>query len=142
MADVGVIRKRVRFAIDAARRDQAERRGRSAEAARAYESFLESVATPAFRSLANVLRAEGLAFEVMTPSGSVQLTSDRNRDDVIALELDASLDPPEPLVTITRTRGSRVIRRERPVKHGTPLTQLTEEDVVEMLLEELRPWLI
>jgi hypothetical protein len=46
------------------------------------------------------------------------------------------------LVTITRARGSRVLRRERPVKPGTPLAQLTEDDVVEMLLEELRPWLV
>jgi hypothetical protein len=142
MSDVGVIRKRVRFAIDAARRDEAERRGRAAETAKAYESFLESAATPAFRMLANVLRAEGLAFEVMTPSGGVRLSSDRNRDDAIELELDSSVDPPDPLVTITRTRGSRVVRRERPVKHGTPLSQLTEDDVVEMLIEELRPWLI
>jgi hypothetical protein len=142
MSDVGVIRKRVRFAIDAARRDQAERRGRAAEAAKAYEVFLESAATPAFRTLANILRAEGLSFEVMMPSGGVRLASDRNRDDAIDLELDSSSDPPEPLVTITRARGSRVLRRERAVKPGTPLAQLTEDDVVEMLLEELRPWLL
>jgi hypothetical protein len=142
MSDVGVIRKRVRFAIDAARRDQVERRGRAAEAAKVYDSFLESAATPAFRTLANILKAEGLSFDVMTPSGGVRLASDRNRDDAIELELDSSADPPEPLVTITRARGSRVLRRERPVKHGTPLGQLTEDDVVEMLIEELRPWLV
>lgn len=142
MPDVGVVRKRVRFAIDAARRDQSERRVRGAEAVKNYEAFLDSAATPAFRMLANVLRAEGLSFDVMTPSGGVRLASDRNRDDAIELELDASLDPPEPLVTITRARGSRVVRTERPVKPGTPLSQLTEDDVVEMLLEELRPWLV
>jgi hypothetical protein len=142
MPDVGIVRKRVRFAIDAARRDQVERRARAAETAKAYESFLESAAAPAFRMLANVLRAEGLQFDVMTPSGGVRLASDRNRDDAIELELDSSADPPEALVTITRARGSRVLRRERPVKHGTPLAQLTEDDVVEMLLEELRPWLV
>jgi hypothetical protein len=142
MSDVGVIRKRVRFAIDAARRDQGERRARASEAAKQYESFLESVATPAFRTLANVLKAEGLAFDVMTPSGGVRLASDRNRDDAIELELDSSVDPPQPLVTITRARGSRVVRTERPVKEGALLAQLTEEDVVEMLLEELRPWLV
>ncbi|MGH9385991.1 MAG: hypothetical protein ACRD2N_17065 [Vicinamibacterales bacterium] len=142
MPDVGVIRKRVRFAIDAARRDQTERRVRASEAAKQYESFLESAATPAFRTLANVLKAEGLAFELMTPSGGVRLASDRNRDDAIELELDSSADPPEPVVTITRARGSRIVRKERPVKQGTVLLQLTEDDVVEMLLEELRPWLV
>jgi len=142
MPDVGVVRKRVRFAIDAARRDQAERRGRAAEAAKAFEVFLDSAAAPAFRMMANVLKAEGLAFDVMTPSGGVRLNSDRNRDDAIELELDSSVDPPEPLVTITRARGSRVVRKERPVKPGTPLAQLTEDDVVEMLIDELRPWLV
>jgi hypothetical protein len=142
MPDVGVVRKRVRFAIDAARRDQTERRGRATEAAKAYESFLDSAAAPAFRMMANVLKAEGLAFDVMTPSGGVRLNSDRNRDDAIELELDSSVDPPEPLVTVTRARGSRVVRKERPVKPGTPLVQLTEDDVVEMLIEELRPWLV
>ena len=142
MPDVGVVRKRVRFAIDAARRDQAERRGRAAEAAKAFEVFLDLAAAPAFRMMANVLKAEGLAFDVMTPSGGVRLNSDRNRDDAIELELDSSVDPPEPLVTITRARGSRVVRKERPVKPGTPLVQLTEDDVVEMLIDELRPWLV
>ncbi|MGH9201100.1 MAG: hypothetical protein ACRD2A_07680 [Vicinamibacterales bacterium] len=132
----------MRFAIDAARRDQTERRVRASEAAKQYESFLESAATPAFRTLANVLKAEGLAFELMTPSGGVRLASDRNRDDAIELELDSSADPPEPVVTITRARGSRIVRKERPVKQGTVLLQLTEDDVVEMLLEELRPWLV
>ena len=142
MPDVALVRKRVRFAIDAARRDQTERRARAADATRLYESFLESAATPAFRMVANVLKAEGLPFDVMAPSGGVRLASDRNRDDAIELELDGSADPPQPLVTITRVRGSRTLRTERPVKAATPLGQLTEDDVVEMLLEELRPWLV
>lgn len=142
MLDAGILSKRVRFAIDAARRDNAERRGRSAEAARLYDAFLTSAATPAFRTVANILKAEGLAFDVMTPSGSIRLVAERNRDDGIEIALDTSVDPPEPLVTITRTRGSRVVRRERPVKIGTPLAQLNDDDVAEMLLEELPPWLV
>ena len=57
------------------------------------------------------------------------------------LELDTSVDPPEPLVTITRVRGSRSLRNERRIKGLAPMQQLTEDDVIEMLLEELRPWL-
>jgi hypothetical protein len=139
--DVAVVRKRVKFAIEQSKRDQAERRVRSAEATRLYGSFLESAAIPAFRMLQNVLAAEGLKFEVMTPFGSVHLVSERQRDDAIALELDSSSDPPQPLVTISRVRGSRTLHSERPVKGSTPLQQLTEDDVVEMLLDELRPWL-
>jgi hypothetical protein len=71
----------------------------------------------------------------------VRLQSERNRDDAIEMELDTSADPPQPLVTITRVRGSRVVRSDRSIKGSNPLVQLTEDDVVEMLLEELRPWL-
>lgn len=141
MADVGVVRKRVRLAIEQARRDQAERRARVTEARNTYEQFLESAAIPVFRMFANILKAEGLPFEVMTPAGGVRLQSERHRDDAIELELDTSADPPQPLVTITRARGSRVVQSDRTIKGSNPLVHLTEEDVVEMLLEELRPWL-
>jgi hypothetical protein len=141
MADVGVIRKRIRTEIDKARRDQAERRSRVAEATRAYEQFLETAAIPVFRMFANVLKAEGYPFEVMTPAGGVRLQSERHRDDAIDVELDTTADPPQPLVTITRARGSRVVQTDRSIKWNAPLEQLTEDDVAEMLLEELRPWL-
>ncbi len=142
MADVAVVRKRVKTAIEQARRDQAERRGRVAEATRAYETFLEGSAIPVFKMFANILKSEGLHFEVMTPAGGVRLQSERQRDDSIEMELDTSADPPQPLVTITRVRGSRIIQSDRSIKGSNPLVHLTEDDVIEMLLEELRPWLI
>ena len=141
MADVGVIRKRIRAEIDKARHDQAERRSRVAEATRAYEGFLQNAAIPMFRMFANILKAEGYPFEVATPAGGVRLQSERHRDDAIEIELDTTADPPQPLVTITRNRGSRVVQSDRSIKWNTPLEQLTEDDVIEMVLEELRPWL-
>ena len=141
MADVGVVRKRVKFAIEQARRDSAERRGRAAEARTNYDAFLQNAAIPVFRMFANILKAEGIPFEVMTPADGVRLQSERNRDDGIEIELDTTADPPQPLVTITRVRGSRVIQSDRSIKGSNPLVQLTEEDVIDMLLEELRPWL-
>jgi hypothetical protein len=137
-----MVRKRVRSAIEQARRDQADKRGRVAEAQASYNTFLESAAIPAFRMIANVLKSEGLNFEVMTPAGGVRLQSERNREDAIEMELDTTADPPQPLVTITRTRGSRVIQGDRSIKGSNPLVQLGEDDVIEMLLEELRPWLL
>ena len=110
MADVAVVRKRVKTAIEQARRDQAERRGRVAEATKAYEVFLESAAIPVFKMFANILKSEGLHFEVMTPAGGVRLQSERQRDDSIEMELDTTADPPQPLVTITRVRGSRIVQ--------------------------------
>ena len=115
--------------MDAARRDAATRRERASAAARAYEEFLEERAIPAFRAMANVLRAEGIPFEVMTPSGGARLVADSNRDDVIELELDTSLDPPQPLVITMQTRGSRILRTERLVKEGSPISEITEDDV-------------
>jgi hypothetical protein len=142
MADVGVVRKRIKAVIDQTRRDQAERRARVAEVTKAYDVFLETAAIPVFRMFANILKAEALNFEVMTPAGGVRLQSERHRDDAIELELDTTADPPQPLVTITRNRGSRVVQTERSIKGSNPLVQLTDEDVIEMLLEELRPWLV
>jgi hypothetical protein len=140
MADVALIRKRIQTEIEKARRDQAERRARTAEATRAYEEFLQAAAIPVFRMFANVLKSEGMPFEVMTPAGGVRLQSERHREDAIEMELDTSADPPQPLVTITRVRGSRVIQSDRTIKGSNPLVQLTEDDVIEMLIEELRPW--
>jgi len=142
MADVALVRKRVKTAIEQARRDQAERRGRVVEATKAYEAFLDSAAIPVFKMFANILKSEGLHFEVMTPAGGVRLQSERQRDDSIEMELDTSADPPQPLVTITRVRGSRIVQSERTIKGSNPLVHLTEDDVIEMLLEELRPWLL
>jgi hypothetical protein len=141
MADVAVVRKRIQFAIEQSRRDSAERRARAAEARTNYDAFLQNAAVPVFRMFANVLKSEGLNFEVMTPADGVRLQSERNRDDAIEIELDTTADPPQPLVTITRARGSRVIQTDRSIKGSNPLVQLTEDDVVDMLLEELRPWL-
>ena len=141
MADVAEVRKRIRTEIEKARRDQADRRTRVAEATRVYDAFLQNAAIPAFRMFANVLKSEGLNFEVMTPSGGVRLQSERQRDDAIEMELDASADPPQPLVTVTRARGRRVIQSDRTIKGSNPLVQLTEDDVIDLLLEEMRPWL-
>lgn len=141
MADAGKLRARLRAAIDNARRAAGARRERSTAAAAAYEQFLESHAVPAFRAMANVLKAEGIPFEVVTPAGGVRLVADRNRDDVIALELDTSLDPPQPLLVTVQSRGSRVLRTERPVKEGSPIAEITEDDVIELLFEQIKPWL-
>lgn len=142
MADVAQIRKRIQKAIEQARRESTQRRALVHDAQRAYDEFLASRAIPAFRSVATVLKAEGQAWEVMTPSGEVRLVPDRKRDESIALSFDATADPPQPVVSVTRGRGSRILHAERPVKAGTPAAAaLTEDDVVEMLIDELRPWL-
>jgi hypothetical protein len=141
LADPAQVRKRLKTAIEAARRAAATRRERATAAMREYEEFLESRAVPAFRTVANVLRAERLPFEVMTPSGGVRLVADKNRDDAIDLELDTTLDPPQPLLSVVQSRGSRVLRTERLVKEGSPISDISEDDVIELLIDQLKPWL-
>lgn len=127
--------------MDAARKAAAIRRERASAAARAYDKWLEDVAVPVFRQMANVLRAESLAFETQTPTGGVRLVSDRNRDDAIDIQLDTTLDPPQPMLVTTRNRGSRMLRTERLVKENADIEAITEDDLIERLIEELRPWL-
>ena len=74
------VRKRVRETIERARRRAADRRARGDEASHDFDAFLERVAVPLVRQIANVLKADGYHFTVFTPSGSVRLMSDRRAD--------------------------------------------------------------
>lgn len=139
--DIAELRKRVRQTIDGAKRDAANRRARADEVGKAYDAFLDQQAVPVFRGVGNVLRSEGLLFDVITPAGGVRLVPERSREDGIELALDTSVDPPRPTLTVIRTRGSRTMRTERPLAEGTGIAALTDDDVAAALLDELRPWL-
>jgi hypothetical protein len=139
--DIALLRKSLVKAIEAARREAGERRARADEAGRHYEKFLQDTAIPVFRAMGSALRGEGLQFDVMTPSGGVRLSPERTREDGIELQLDPTVDPPQPLVRVVRSRGSRVTQHERPVAGPVRMESLTEEHVSAMLLEELKPWL-
>jgi hypothetical protein len=140
MAEISLIRKRLRTEIEAARKSAAERRLRAVAAERAYDFFLMGIAVPVFRQIANALRSENLPFEVQTPSNGVRLVSDRNREG-IEIALDASMDPPQPTIVSTYTKGSRVVRHERPLKDNATIESITEDDVIDRVMEEIRPWL-
>jgi hypothetical protein len=142
MTDIALVRKRLRQTIDAAKREAAGRRERGDAVRQAFEVFLEGTATPVFRTFANALRGEGVPFEVMTPLDAVRLVPDRNRDEGITLELDTSSDPPVVMLSVTKGRGNRMTRAERPVMGGAPAEQITEEDLVALLLDEIKPWLV
>jgi hypothetical protein len=132
--EISVVRKRLTETIERAKKQAAERRERGDQAARDFELFLQKVAVPLFRQVANALKADAHAFTVFTPSGSVRLMSDRSASDYIELTLDTSDNPPRVMGQISRARGSRVIDAERAI--GAPDT-LTEEQVLEFLLKEL-----
>jgi hypothetical protein len=135
--DVADVRRRVRQALDRARRDQEVRRARSDEARRHYERFLSEIATPVFRLCATALRAEGHPFVVHTPAGSVRLAGEHARDDFIELALDTASDPPVVVGHVRRGRGSRIETFEQPLREGRSVEQLTDEDVLGFVLSQI-----
>jgi hypothetical protein len=134
------LRKRVRAAIEQSRRKAADRRAKLDLAAAAYSELLESTATPLVRMLANTLRAEGYNFTVFTPNGGLRIALAKSGDDFIEFALDTTQDEPFAALRVNRTRGRRIVQHERPVKGRTPVDRLTEEDVLQALLEELGPF--
>jgi hypothetical protein len=139
--EVSLVRKRLKTAMDATRDRAQRRRERTAEAQRAYETFLADVATPVARQLANAMKAEGYAFTVFTPGDGLRLASDRGRDDFIELTLDTSKDKPEVVGRISQRRGSRTIDEEVPVKRGAAPDEIDEDEVLEFFISALEPWL-
>ena len=139
--ETGEVRKRLRAAIDRAR-NQATARRASADAARhAYDRFLSKVAVPVFEKFAAALRGEGQSYRTLTPADSVRLIAERSSDDYIEMELDTMGTQPLVVGRVSRSRGSRVIREERPLHAGVAIEKLTEEDVLEFLLAEIGPFL-
>jgi len=135
--EISDVRKRIHITIERARQRAAERRTRGDEAARAYSTFLDTVAVPMFRQVANVLKSEGYPFSVFTPTGSVRLMSDRAAEDFVELTLDTTGDTPQVVGHTSRSRGRRVTESERAI--GGP-GALTEEAVLEFLAKELEPF--
>ena len=138
--EISDIRKRVLETIDRARRNAAGRRAWIDEAGREYEVFLEHVAVPMFRQVANVLRAEGYIFNLSTPGGSVRLMSDRSAEDYIELFLDTTEDQPRVTGRASHSRGRRVLESERPIGSPGPVRDLTEDDVLGFVMKELEPF--
>jgi hypothetical protein len=139
--EVSQVRNRLRRAIEGARDEAQQRRQRAAEAERGYKIFLDDVATPLVRQVANALKVEGHAFTVFTPGGGLRLASDRGRDDYIEFALDDMARHPQVVARISRTRGSRTLEEERVVKPGASPDSITDEELLEFMLDILAPWL-
>ena len=139
--EVSQVRKRLKTAIDRARERAQQRRALTAEAERDYAAFLEHVAIPVTRQVQNALKAEGYAFTVFTPGGGLRLAADRGRDDYVEFRLETSGDKPQVIGHVVRTRGSQTLESERPIQDGATPGTLTEEDVLDFLVDELAPWL-
>jgi hypothetical protein len=137
--ETGDVRRRLQQSIERAKRTAGERRARNDEAARSFTAFLDEVAVPLFKQIANVLKIEGYPFTVFTPSGSVRLMSDKSADDYIEVALDTAGENPRVMAHVSRSRGRRVVDEEKAVPPATP-EAITEEDLFAFLLKELEPF--
>jgi hypothetical protein len=137
--EVSDVKRRIAETIERSKRAAGERRARADEAAREYGDFLDRIAVPLVRQVANVLKVEGYPFGVFTPGGSVRLMSERTSDDYIELTLDTSNDQPAVMGHSRRARGRRIVESEQPIGRG-PIRNLTDEDVLAYLLKELEPF--
>jgi hypothetical protein len=131
------IRRRLRQALEEAKKATAERRGRADLAATAYAPFLANIATPVFRMVANVARGDGHLFTVFTPADGIRLVSERQGEDFIELWLDTSLDPPQVATRVNRVRGRNVTTTEGLLRADAPIIALTDEDVLAFLLANI-----
>jgi hypothetical protein len=137
--EISDIRRRLRYALEQAKKDSAERHAQVDLAATAYSAFLRDIAMPVFRMFANVAKADGHAFAVFTPAEGVRLASERHADDYMEIWLDSSLDPPQVSTRVSRVRGRDVTLREGVLRPGAPINGLTDEDVVGFLLANIGP---
>jgi hypothetical protein len=135
--EISDVRKRILGTIERSKQRATERRARVDESAKAYSTFIETIAVPVFCQVANVLKAEGFPFGIFTPAGSVKLVSDRHPQDSIEIVFDSSGDRPLVMGHTTRGRGGRIVESEQPV--GDPAT-LRDTDVLEFLAKELEPF--
>ena len=134
--DVSEVRRRVNEAIDRAKRDAARRRTLSDEAAREWPAFLENVAVPLVRQVANVLKVERYAFTVFTPGSGVRLMSDRRQEDFVELTLDTTGREPVVMGRVSYARGGHVVVTETPIASGA-IREISEERVLTFLLDAI-----
>lgn len=131
------VRKRVKDALERVKRQHAERRVQNAQASAAFEVFLQRSAVPVFQQVAGALKAEGYLYVVNTPAGSVQLVSEKSGGDFIDLRLDTGGVRAQVVLRVERARGREHVSEERPLKAGTLVENLTEQDVLDGVIEAI-----
>lgn len=139
--EVSEVRRRLRAAIDQARRDASARRARTDLASHAYERLLTEHAVPVFQTLATALTGEGFRYKLSTPAGSVRLSS-ASSTDFIELDFDTSQDPAAVVVRASRGRGRRQVETERTIAAGPAAIETLSDDLLlNAVLDEMVPLL-
>ena len=139
--ETSVVRQRVLDVLQQTKRPAADRRAnRKAQmdaAAREYDAFLARVAVPLFKQVSQVLKAEGLPFEVFTPGTSVRLMAGRGNDEYIEIVLDTNGSAPKVLGRASHTHGGDVTQTELVLNVTHDIGTLTDDDLLGYLLSEL-----
>ena len=142
--ETSVVRQAVRTLLQHVKRSATDRREtrrvQTDQATREYTVFLERIAVPLFKQVANVLRAENYPFDVFTPGGSVRLMSGRGYDDYIEVALDTTGAAPKLLGRVSHSRGGNVTQTELVLNATTDIEALTEADLLGFVLAELEPF--
>jgi hypothetical protein len=140
MIETGEVRKRVKQAIEQARRNAAAHRTEADAASAQFDKYAQEVAGPLFRQVAGALKAEGYPFQVFTPAGGLRLSSDRSGDDYVGLVLDTARHPVALVLQVRRTRGRHVVDEERTLAEGASIDGLSDDELLGRLLEALAPF--
>ena len=140
MVETADVRKRVRHAIEQARRNAAAHRAEADGASAHFETFAQDVAGPLFRQVAGALKAEGYAFQVFSPAGGLRLSSDRSGDDHVELALDTSRRPVTLVLRTRYTRGRDVAEEERILAQGASIDAVSADDLLGHLVDALAPF--
>jgi hypothetical protein len=142
--ETSAVRQAVRSLIHHMKRPAADRREnrrvQTDQATRQYGIFLDRIAVPLFKQVANVLRTEGYPFDVFTPHGSVRLMSERGSDNYIEVTLDTTGVAPKLLGRVSHSRSGNVSQTELVLNATTDIESLTEEDLLGFVLAELEPF--
>jgi hypothetical protein len=139
--EISLVRKRLRDSIEDAQKNATARRAANRDAIAAWEQALERVVTPLLQQISQVLKSEGYAFRVITPAGTVRLTSERSADDYIEVGLDTSGAVPLVVARVNRTRGRERFADEQIVASGDAIAALSEERLLDLFTSMLGPYL-
>jgi hypothetical protein len=139
--EVSVVRQRVLDVLKQAKRTdadrRADRRAQADQAAREYDTFLQRIAVPLFKQIADILRAERYPCDVFTPGGSVRLMSGKGNDDYLEVVLDTKGAAPKLLGRASHSRAGDVSQTELVLNATADISALTEDDLLGYLLSEL-----
>lgn len=138
MAELTDLRRRVRQAVQDAKRKAAARREARDNASKAWDEAVASIVEPTATLMAAAFTGEGMPHRLETPRGTIRLVNERSTSDYIEIVLDADEDRDVPEV-IGRSVAGRGRQSVTVVEQllGAP-DQLTEDRLISFFLDTIR----